>query len=62
MLVGPRGHVHTTLDEAVEGYAVAATVDLDDIRRRARRIKACRPASRRRIERWCGSIEYSDLR
>ena len=32
MLVGPRGHVHTALDEAIEGYAVA-TVDLDEIRR-----------------------------
>ena len=31
-LVGPDGQVHTALDEAVEGYAVA-TVDLDDIRR-----------------------------
>lgn len=32
MLVGPRGQIHTALDEAVEGYAVA-TVDLDEIRR-----------------------------
>ncbi|MDQ1302002.1 MAG: hydrolase protein [Chloroflexota bacterium] len=32
MLVGPRGQVHTALDEAVEGYAVA-TIDLDEIRR-----------------------------
>jgi predicted amidohydrolase len=32
MLVGPRGQVHTALDEAVEGYAVA-TVDLDEIRK-----------------------------
>ncbi|MGC8781719.1 MAG: carbon-nitrogen hydrolase family protein [Anaerolineae bacterium] len=32
VLVGPRGQVHTALDEAVEGYAVA-TVDLDEIRR-----------------------------
>jgi omega-amidase len=32
MLVGPRGQVHTALDEAVEGYAVA-TIDLDEVRR-----------------------------
>ena len=32
MLVGPRGSVHTALDEAVEGYAVA-TIDLDEIRK-----------------------------
>jgi len=32
VLVGPGGQIHTTLDEAVEGYAVA-TVDLDEIRR-----------------------------
>ncbi len=32
VLVGPRGQVHTALDEAVEGYAVT-TVDLDEIRR-----------------------------
>jgi len=31
-LIGPRGQIHTALDEAVEGYAVA-TVDLDEIRR-----------------------------
>jgi predicted amidohydrolase len=31
MLVGPRGQLHTCLDEALEGYAVA-TVDLDEIR------------------------------
>jgi predicted amidohydrolase len=30
-LIGPRGQVHTALDEAVEGYAVA-TIDLDEIR------------------------------
>jgi len=32
MLVGPRGHVHTALEEAVEGYAVA-TIDLDEVRK-----------------------------
>jgi predicted amidohydrolase len=32
MLVGPRGQVHTALDEAAEGYAVAS-VDLDEVRR-----------------------------
>jgi predicted amidohydrolase len=32
VLVGPRGQVHTTLAEAVEGYAVA-TIDLDEVRR-----------------------------
>jgi predicted amidohydrolase len=32
VIVGPRGAVHTALDEAVEGYAVA-TIDLDEIRR-----------------------------
>jgi predicted amidohydrolase len=32
LLVGPRGQVHTTLAEAIEGYAVA-TIDLDEIRR-----------------------------
>jgi predicted amidohydrolase len=31
-LIGPRGQVHTALDEAVEGYAVAM-IDLDEIRR-----------------------------
>ena len=29
---GPRGTVHTALDEAVEGYCVA-TIDLDEIRK-----------------------------
>jgi len=32
MLVGPRGQVHTALEEAIEGYAVA-TVDLDEVRK-----------------------------
>jgi predicted amidohydrolase len=32
VIVGPRGQVHSALDEAIEGYAVA-TVDLDEIRR-----------------------------
>ncbi len=31
-LIGPGGQVHTALDEAVEGYAVA-TIDLDEVRR-----------------------------
>ncbi len=31
MIVGPLGEIHTALDEAEEGYALA-TVDLDDVR------------------------------
>jgi predicted amidohydrolase len=53
MLIGPRGTVHTALDEAIEGYAVA-TVDLDDIRkaREESQILQCRqPAAYRALVR-----------
>jgi predicted amidohydrolase len=52
-LVGPRGTIHTALDEAVEGYAVA-TVDLDEIRkvREEYQILQCRqPAAYRALVR-----------
>jgi predicted amidohydrolase len=52
-LIGPRGQVHTALDEAVEGYAVA-TVDLDEIRkvREEHQILQCRqPAAYRALVR-----------
>ncbi len=53
MLVGPRGAVHTALDEAVEGYCVA-TVDLDEIRkaREESQLLQCRqPAAYRALVR-----------
>ena len=53
MLVGPRGQVHTALDEAIEGYAVA-TVDLDEVRRvrEETQILQCRqPAAYRAVVR-----------
>jgi predicted amidohydrolase len=53
MLVGPRGQVHTCLEDAVEGYAVA-TVDLDEIRavREESQIFQCRqPAAYRALVR-----------
>ncbi len=53
MLVGPRGTVHTALDEAVEGYAVA-TVDLDENRkaREESQLLQCRqPAAYRALVR-----------
>lgn len=53
VLVGPRGQVHTALDEAVEGYAVA-TVDLDEIRRvreEQQIIQARQPAAYRALVR-----------
>jgi len=53
MLIGPRGTVHTALDEAIEGYAIA-TVDLDDIRkaREESQILQCRqPAAYRALVR-----------
>ena len=53
MLVGPRGQVHTCLEDAVEGYAVA-TVDLDEIRavREESQIFQCRqPAAYRSLVR-----------
>jgi predicted amidohydrolase len=53
MLVGPRGQLHTCLEDAVEGYAVA-TVDLDEIRavREESQIFQCRqPAAYRALVR-----------
>jgi len=53
MLTGPRGTVHTALDEAVEGYSVA-TIDLDEIRkvREEYQILQCRqPTSYRALVR-----------
>jgi predicted amidohydrolase len=53
MLVGPAGHIHTALDEAVEGYAMA-TVDLDKVRkvREEHQILQCRqPAAYRALVR-----------
>ncbi len=53
MLVGPRGQIHTALDEAVEGYALA-TVDLDEVRkvREETQILQCRqPAAYRALVR-----------
>ncbi len=52
-LIGPRGQMHTALDEAVEGYAVA-TIDLDEIRkvREEHQILQCRqPAAYRALVR-----------
>ncbi|OIO89172.1 MAG: hypothetical protein AUK03_14920 [Anaerolineae bacterium CG2_30_64_16] len=52
-LIGPQGQVHTALDEAVEGYAVA-TVDLDEVRhvREEQQIIQCRqPAAYRALVR-----------
>jgi predicted amidohydrolase len=53
MLVGPRGQLHTCLEGAIEGYAVA-TVDLDEIRavREESQIFQCRqPAAYRSLVR-----------
>src|SRR5512135_1916592 len=53
MLVGPRGQLHTCLEDAVEGYAVA-TVDLDEVRtvREESQIFQCRqPAAYRSLVR-----------
>jgi predicted amidohydrolase len=53
ILVGPRGQVHTALEEAVEGYAVA-TVELDEVRkvREEHQILQCRqPAAYRALVR-----------
>lgn len=53
MLLGPRGAIHTALDEAIEGYAVA-TVDLDEVRkvREESQLFQCRqPAAYRAIVR-----------
>jgi predicted amidohydrolase len=53
MLVGPRGQLHTCLEDAIEGYAVA-TVDLDEIRavREESQIFQCRqPAAYRSLVR-----------
>ena len=53
ILVGPRGQVHTALDEAVEGYAIA-TIELDEIRkvREEHQILQCRqPAAYRSLVR-----------